>query len=81
MAGIVFVQKPFLTPGIATIRDMLKAQHDVQDEDPQLKIWEIVCGGIMDWINGTAINPTPGPATHPPVASAGTAFITKILIA
>lgn len=81
MAGVVFAQKPFLSPGIATTQSLLKANHDVSDESPQQKIWEIVCGGIMDWINGIAMNTTPGAATHPPAGSAGTASITKISIA
>lgn len=79
-AGVVFAQKPFLSPGITTVQSLLKANHDVSDENPQQKIWEIVCGGIMDWINGPAINPTPGSATHSPPGSSGPANITKILI-
>lgn len=79
-AGVVFVQKPFLSTGIATMQSMLKTNHDVSDENPQQKIWEIVCGGIMDWINSTAMNATPGAATHTPPGSAGTASITKISI-
>lgn len=79
-AKVVFAQTPFLSPGISTAQSLLKANHDVSDENPQQKIWEIICGGIMDWINGPAINPTPGPATHPTVGSTGTANITKITI-
>lgn len=78
--GLVFPQKPFLSPGIITSQANLKATHDVSDEDPQQKVWEVVCGGIMDWINGLAINVTPGAATHPAVSSTGTATITKITI-
>lgn len=79
-AGVVFTQKPFLSTGITTVQSMLKANHDVSDKDPQQKIWEIVCGGIMDWINGVAMNTTPGQATHTPPGSAGPAAITKISI-
>ncbi len=79
-AGIVFPQKPFLTPGITTTQSMLKVNHDVSDKDPQQKIWEIICEGIMNWINSLAMNTTPGAATHPPVGSSGTANITKITI-
>lgn len=78
--GIVFVQKPFLSPGIMTTQSQLKSAHDVSDESPQQKIWEIVCGGIMDWINSTAMNTTPGPATRPTGPSSGTGTITKIQI-
>lgn len=77
---VVFAQTPFAIPGIATVQSMLKSNHDVSDKDPQQKIWEIVCGGIMDWINGTAMNTKPGSATHPPAGSSGTANITKITI-
>lgn len=79
-AGVVFPQKPFLIQGIATVQSMLKASHDVSDKDPQQKIWEIICGGIMDWINNLAMNTSPGAATHPPAGSSGTANITKITI-
>ena len=79
-AGVVFPAKPFLNPGIATVQSMLKSNHDVSDSDPQQKIWEIVCGGIMDWINGPAMNSTPGGGTHNPPGSSGPAQITKITI-
>lgn len=79
-AKVVFAQKPFEVPGIATVQSMLKANHDVSDKDPQQKIWEIVCGGIMDWINSSAMNTASGGATHPPAGSSGTANITKITI-
>ena len=79
-AGVVFAQVPFMNTGIPTIREQLTAAHDILDEDPQLKVWEIVCGGIMDWINGVAMNSTPGAATRPSAPSVGTAVITKIII-
>ena len=79
-AGVAFPQKPFLSPGIITVQSMLKSNHDVSDDNPQQKIWEIICGGIMDWINNLAMNATPGPATHTPPGSSGTAAITKITI-
>lgn len=79
-AGIVFPQKPFLSPGISTTQSNLKATHDVGDEDPQQKVQEVVCGGIMDWINGIAKNSVPGAASRPTAPSTGTASITKITI-
>lgn len=79
-AGVVFAQKPFLNIGIATRQDNLKAVHNVLDEDPQLKVWEIVCGGIMDWINSIALNSVPAPASRPTAPSTGMASITKITI-
>lgn len=79
-AGVTFPQKPFLSSGITTTQSLLKANHNVSDENPQQKIWEIVCGGIMDWINGPAMNTTPGSATHQSAGSTGTASITKISI-
>lgn len=79
-AGVVFSMAPFLSGDIATEQKMLKAAHEGTDTDPQLKIWKIVCQGIMDWINGAAMNPTSGAATHPPAGSTGTAYITKITI-
>lgn len=79
-AGVAFPQKPFLSTGITTMQSILKSNHDVSDENPQQKIWEIICGGIMDWINGVAMNITPGTATHTPPGSSGPAAITKITI-
>lgn len=79
-AGVMFSQKPFLNTGMPTIREQLAAIHDVLDEDPQHKVWEIVCGGIMDWINNIAMNSAPGAATRPSAPSVGTAAITKITI-
>ncbi len=79
-AGIVFAQKPFLSPGIVTSQANLKSTHDVNDKDPQLKVWEVVCDGILNWINGLAINPAPGPASRPTGPSTGTAMISKIII-
>lgn len=79
-AGVVFAQKPFLNPGILTIRDHLTSVHDVSDENAQYKVWEVICGDIMDWINTIAMNVTPSAATRPAAPSAGTAVITKITI-
>lgn len=79
-AGVVFTQAPFLNTGIATTQSDLKSTHDVSDESPQQKVWEVVCGGIMDWINGAAMNPASGAATHPSAGSSGTANIVKITI-
>lgn len=78
--GVVFAQKPFLNTGIVTVQSNLKAVHDVGDEDPQQKVWEVVCGGIMDWINAPSLNPTPGAASRPASPSTGTATITLITI-
>lgn len=79
-AGIVFPQKPFLNIGVPTRQGDLKSTHDISDEDPQLKVWEVVCDGIMDWINNTALNSTPGSASRPAAPSTGTASIIKITI-
>lgn len=78
--GLVFPTKPFLAPGVITNQAMLTSAHDVGDEDSQQKIWEIVCEGIMQWINTTAINPVPGPGSRPTSPSTGTANIVKITL-
>lgn len=78
--GLIFAQTPFLNSGILTTQANLTALHDVGDEDPQLKVWEAVCEGIMNWINTTAFNATPGAATNSVTSSAGTAAISKITI-
>lgn len=79
-AGVVFPIKPFLVPGVTVSQANLKSAHDVGDSDPQQKIWEIICDGIMQWINGTAMNPASSAATHPAASSTGTANIVKISI-
>lgn len=79
-AGVSFPTKPFLNPGISTVQANLKSTHDVGDKDPQQKVWEVVCGGIMDWINGIAKNALPGAASRATGPSTGTASITKITI-
>lgn len=79
-AGVMFAQKPFLKPGIATKQSDLKSAHDVSDESPQKKVWEVVCEGIMNWINNVAMNTAPGVASRPTAPSTGTATITKITI-
>lgn len=76
--GTVFVMKPFLIPGVGISRSDLTAAHNVRDDNPQQQIWEIVCGAIMDWINGSALNPTPSAATR--AESAGVANIVNITI-
>lgn len=79
-AGVMFAQSPFINPGIAVTQAMLKLQHDITDKSPQQGVWEIICQGIMDWINSIALNPTPGSASRPTGPSTGTAIITKIII-
>lgn len=79
-AGIVFSQKPFLNPGIVTNQSNLKVAHDIADESPQQKVWEVVCEGIMNWINGIAKNNMPGSASRPTAPSTGTASIIKITL-
>lgn len=78
--GLVFAVPPFAKAGITIKQSDLTAVHDVSDEDPQQKVWEMICGGLMDWINGGAMNPAQDDATHPDVSSSGTATITKITI-
>lgn len=79
-AGIVFPQMPFLAPGVTVTQMTLKAAHDVGDDDPQQKIWEIVCDGIIQWINGSAMNPAPGSGSRPSGPSTGMANITRIIL-
>lgn len=79
-AGVSFPTKPFLNPGIMTTQGNLKLTHDVGDKNPQQKVWEVVCGGIMDWINGIAKNSIPGAATRSTGPSTGTASIAEITI-
>lgn len=59
----------------------LKSAHEGNWDDPMQKTWEVVCQGIMDWINSSAgCNPaaTAVPATRP--GSAGTASLVKIVV-
>lgn len=77
-SGVVFVQKPFLSPGITVTQAQIKSAAEANDDGVQEKVWEVICDGIMQWINSTAMNPAPGGATRP--GSAGTANITMITI-
>lgn len=79
-AGVIFAQKPFLNPGITTQQSSLKSVHDVSDESPQQKVWEVICEGIMNWINNITMNSIPGAASRPTAPSTGIATITKITI-
>lgn len=79
-AGVMFAMKPFLAPGMTVSQGILKAAHSVSDTSPQQKMWEIVCDSIIQWINGTAMNPAPGPATHPMAGSSGIANIIRITL-
>lgn len=79
-AGLVFPTVPFANPGIMTTQAQLYAVHDITDASPQLKVWTVVCQGIMDWINGLAFNAVPGACTNSKTGSAGTASIVKIVI-
>lgn len=81
-AGLVFPMMPFQSKGMTIKRDVdLKPAHDPSDENPQQKLWEIICGDIMNWINTTALNPAIlSDATHPPVGSFGKAKITMITL-
>lgn len=79
-AGVMFPQKPFLSPGVTVNQAMLKSAHDVQDNNPQQKIWEIICDGIIQWINTSAMNPVPGAGSRPTGPSTGTANIVKITL-
>lgn len=59
----------------------LKSAHEGNWDNPMQKTWEVVCKGIMDWINSSAgCNPAAAavPATRP--GSAGTATLTKIVV-
>lgn len=83
-AGIAFVapQIPFtnIVGGILTTQGLLKSAYAKKPSNPQLSCWEIICDGIINWINTTAMNTTPGAAAHKEVSSAGTGTITKITI-
>ena len=78
--GLVFPTKPFLSPGVITNQAMLTSAHEVGDEGSQQKIWEIVCDGIIQWVNTTAMNPAPGAGSRPTGPSTGTANIVKITL-
>lgn len=80
VSGVAFPQKPFANTGILTTQIDLYNLHNVEDQSPHNKIWEKICQGIMDWINTTAINISPGPAKRASGPSEGTATITKITI-
>lgn len=79
-ASLTFAQTPFSSPGITITRAILTEAHNVNDKNPQSSIWTLICQSIMDWINTTAMNPTPGPAKRISGPSTGTANIVKITV-
>lgn len=76
--GLVFAQVPFLAPGAVLSQGALG--HSPSDENPQLKVWQVICQALMDWINTSAMNAVPGPANNSLTASTGVATITKITL-
>lgn len=79
-AGVAFPINPFLNPGIPISQEILKNAHNIDDDNPQSKIWEIICQAILDWGNGTAMNTAVSAATRTTGPSSGTASIIKITI-
>lgn len=59
----------------------LKSAHEGSWKDPMQKTWEVVCQGIMDWINSSAgCNPSAVGVAATRPGSAGTASLVKIVI-
>lgn len=79
--GVTFVKFPFKSVGNTVNQGMLKAVHDVRDESPQQKVWEVVCEGIMNWItNLQHADVTSSFAAHSAPLSVGVAQIIGITI-
>lgn len=83
--GVVTALAPFalIDDSLNISQDSLKNAHRSNYDNPQQAVWERVCEGVMNWINGaTFTNPAaivPIPATRPG-QSAGTANIISIQI-
>lgn len=78
--GVAFPAKPWLAPGITTVRDTLKDIHTSNEDDPQIKVWTEICKDIIAWATGSGVNAVPGAATNSASGSVGTANITSITI-
>lgn len=82
--GVAFIapQAAFVKsePGILIKGETLKAKHDPADKNPQLKIWEAICDGIIQWINSSAANMTLASAGNTKTSSVGTGAITEVIL-
>lgn len=76
--GVLFSMQPFLNTGLIVSQSSLKAVCESNPKDPQKATWEIICDGILTWLNGNAMNQTVGAGTH--ATSTGPANITKITV-
>lgn len=81
--GVTTTFKPFspIVGSLSIPQGGLKSVHDGSKDDPMQKTWEVVCQGIMDWINsGSGCNPAAAglPAMRP--VSTGVASLVKIMI-
>lgn len=82
-ALVTTVFQPF-NPAVGALQipqdGLLSAYGDSRD-DPMLKVWEVVCQGIMDWINSSdGCNPAAVEVAATRPASAGTASLVNIVI-
>lgn len=78
--GLVFATLPFnpLVP-ISVMRDShLKSIAESNSNDVQQKVWEFICDGILNWLNGTPNPSAVGAATH--ASSAGVAQVISITV-
>lgn len=83
-SGVVATFKPF-TPTVDSLiipQSDLKSAHEGNLKDPMQSVWEVICGGIIDWINSeSCINPAAkGVAATRSETSTGTLSVTKITI-
>lgn len=75
--------KPFNPAGgsLNISQDGLKSTHEGSWKDPMQKTWEIVCQGLMNWINSSAgCNPAAKGVVATRPLSTGTANLVKIVI-
>lgn len=83
-AGVVADFKPFnpTSGSLQIVQSDLKSAHESNLKDPMQSVWEVVCGGIMDWINSSAsINPAAsGVAASRPGTSTGTISVVGIVV-
>lgn len=79
-AGVVMAGLPFAKPGLIIAQANITTAVQSNAQNLQLKVWEVICGGVMDWINSSAASPMVFTASNRATLSVGTASIVKITI-
>ena len=78
-AGLLFTTLPFnpIVP-ISVVRNSLTPIAETNDNNVQQQVWEFICDGILNWLNGAPNPAATGAATH--ASSAGIAKVVSVVV-